>query len=1318
MITLERSKFFVAGGTLPRNAPCYVERSADALLLDLLTQGDFCYVLTARQMGKSSLMARTANLLRNQHHRTVILDLTEIGQNLNAEQWYTGLAASVAEQLDRESEGQHVWAEKAAMGPCQRFFSLLDVLLASLRSKEEERKDTPQTETRGLGSQLVIFIDEIDTVRSLPFSTDEFFAAVRAAHNRRNREDESSNITFCLLGVASPSDLIRDTRLTPFNIGHRVELHDFTRKEIRPLAEGLTRGALSSERAAAVLDRVMYWTKGHPYLTQRMCLALAHFDSLTVASVDLECAKLFLSRQALTQDDNLAFVRDRLLRNEMDLAALLALYERVLHGRTVLDDAANPLVSALKLSGVVSSAERGLAVRNRIYAHVFNRKWVKDHLPQAELRRQRAAYWKGVLRTSLFAVVVLGLVSQLALFASRQARLAEERAGLAEAERHNAEREARRAEQAADRAHAAATRLDIERSEMLFDTGQSSRAIASLARLLRQQPTNTFVANRLLSSLTSRTFCLLVATLSHPEKDRRDSMGGERAFIAAASFSRDGEWVVTAGSDGAARLWQAVDGTPWKGPLLHKAEVTGADFSPDSARLLTVSSDQTARLWDVRTGRAIGAPWQHPSNVISGLFLPDGKRAITACGDRLIRLWDVETGNQLLSDFPPTKAYSMALSGDGRRLIVQSSGSKAVVFDVQTAEVIGKLDHRIQSSRVDMVPQLNEDGSMAACCYPFYGRLFSLAPKPHLTGKLLHPLHVNCVRFSPDGGFVASGAQDGTARVWSTLKGEPVGPPLKHEHSVFSLKFSPDGTRLITASRDRRVRIWDFKTGGLVSEPLHHDARVNYVELSADGSRALTLTENNLVRIWAVRHSGALPVRKRFGNDTTRIRFRADGRAVATASWDGLATVWDPLTGQNLFPPLKLQGINVDEVQFSPDGKYLVACSQQGKARVWSATDGSLIINSLDHSWVQADFSPDSTRLLTRTYAGSSSVKIWNLPTGVLDFELHHPGSIRYARYSPDGRRIVTASTDKTARLWDVVARKQIGEPMSHSGEVDCAVFSPRGDKLITCSRDRTARIWDARTGRSAPERVLQHQDELAGVFAADFSPDGKWVVTAAGTSAQVWDVSTGQPRNSPLRHADRINTVCFGPDGRLVLTTSKDGTARVWNTSTGYLAQEPLAHSMEVFHASFSPDGRRIATCGADAICRIWNVPSMFGAPPEWLPDLAETLAGHAIDGQEIARVVVPEELLSLKQTLLQGSPGTDSYESWAHWFFAEARERFINPHSTVSLSAYLEGLASSDKVEDLEEALRWFPKNSAFGTALKAAIASRDGASKPAVR
>jgi hypothetical protein len=257
--------FYETQGTLPSDAPSYVERKADQELYDGLLQGEFCYVLTSRQMGKSSLMVRTAQKLRERGCRVVLLDLTAIGVNLTAEQWYDGLIVKIGRQLRLENQLEDFWLDHERIGPAQRLFmGLREVVLPQLdRLPGLPAGDVPAS-TPG-GSRLVIFIDEIDTVRGLPFVTDEFFAAIREWYNERVAEPACHRLTFGLLGVALPSDLIHDPAATPFNIGRRIELADFTPEEAASLARGLRHPAPTAQ---GLLQRVLEWTHGHPYLTQ------------------------------------------------------------------------------------------------------------------------------------------------------------------------------------------------------------------------------------------------------------------------------------------------------------------------------------------------------------------------------------------------------------------------------------------------------------------------------------------------------------------------------------------------------------------------------------------------------------------------------------------------------------------------------------------------------------------------------------------------------------------------------------------------------------------------------------------------------------------------------------------------------------------------------------------------------------------------------------------------------------------------------------------------------------------------------------------
>jgi WD40 repeat protein len=219
--------------------------------------------------------------------------------------------------------------------------------------------------------------------------------------------------------------------------------------------------------------------------------------------------------------------------------------------------------------------------------------------------------------------------------------------------------------------------------------------------------------------------------------------------------------------------------------------------------------------------------------------------------------------------------------------------------------------------------------------------------------------------------------------------------------------------------------------------------------------------------------------------------------------------------------------------------------------------------------------------------------------------------------FSPDGNRVVTASDDHTARVWDVATGKPLTPPLQHQAAVMSATFSPDGARIVTASWDKTARVWDAATGRPlAPP--LQHESR---VTSAAFSPDGIRILTAScDKTARVWDAATGkllapplhhqivlqsftsdQPLPPSMRHRIDVSSAAFSPDGTRVVTVGGDTYARIWDAETGKLLAPPLQHQDKVLTAAFSPDGTHVVTNGQDFTGRIWDLPLAAGSPADW---------------------------------------------------------------------------------------------------------------------
>jgi WD40 repeat protein/serine/threonine protein kinase len=233
-----------------------------------------------------------------------------------------------------------------------------------------------------------------------------------------------------------------------------------------------------------------------------------------------------------------------------------------------------------------------------------------------------------------------------------------------------------------------------------------------------------------------------------------------------------------------------------------------------------------------------------------------------------------------------------------------------------------------------------------------------------------------------------------------------------------------------------------------------------------------------------------------------------------------------------------------------------------------------------------AAFSPDGRHAVTASY--DKTARIWDVSTGQQTMLLvGHAGRVTSANFSADGRHIVTASVDKTARTWDAATGRQIALLGGHAERVAWAAFSPDGRHVITASDDKTARIWDAMTGR----QVLLLNGHTDVVEAGAFSPDGRRVVTASyDKTARIWDAATGGQVLLLNGHTDRVTSAAFSPDGRHVVTASYDKTARVWDATTAQHIALLAGHTETVTTAAFSPDGQRVITASADKTARIWD--------------------------------------------------------------------------------------------------------------------------------
>ncbi len=1075
--------FFVVGGTLAQDAPSYVQREADDEVFRLLRAGEYCHVLTPRQMGKSSLMVRTAARLRAAGTVAILLDLTALGVNVSPEQWYRGQIRRIGRQLGQEATFERRWqtATEQGLGAYQRWEAVLTEFVLS-------QGDDP----------VVIFIDEIDIVRSLPFSADEYFAGIRQMYNARAENPAFRRLTFCLLGVVTPFELIQDPRHTPFNVGKQIELRDFTGAEVeRSLAKGLIGPERDGERVARLLRRVLYWTGGQPYLTQRLCERLATEPALIeAAGVDRACRNIFFRQgDRASADDHLLFVRERLLRGGADLASVLTEYQEMLRrsasfwrrGRgldVVRED--DPTTAALRLSGIARLGPSGtLLPRNRIYSTVFDAKWAASQMPDAEARRLKRAYRLGIARTLLVSGSVTAVIAVLAGFAL-----------FANARAQKAETEARR---------------QLFVSDMnLAQRALEERNLARALALLERHRTNSEEATR----FEWRYLWNQCHQSAVPLPVRE---GG----VSAVRFRADSAELVTiATRDQAIQKYQIPRGTA----LLPGNGIVRTWTAPDSSGRGTVSPDATraARcvkdrcdVVDVVTGKVTDQITSRDGIVTVVAFSPDNRRFVLGHDRGTMTLWDV-----------PSRTIERKLSGEG----------------LITALLFSPDGRYLAASRLGGEVEYWD----------------ALSGKRMWTVRLTRKAN-RALSFSPDGRKLFVGTIKGQIHTFESATGRALRNAEIHPTQILAVAVSRQGT-YVTSGMDQTIRISDSKTGSELSTFLV-EKPADTLAFSPDGKWLASGDRAGKTSVWKIAGSAVSKAPRQVGNPFLGVLLsQPDGRDCIASDEKGRLSFWNHASSRVRFH-VPLKAATKTDLSTSSGGER-IAFSDNNHAFVHDASTGRLIRSipaKKPSLFLSVAVSPDGERLATGGVDGILTV--WNIDTGEMVSQGIAPDKhfINAIAFSPDGERIIAGGgvSGGAIDVMEVRTGRIRTIPSGHTGRITQIAFDADESQMATVSDDSLVQLWSLENGQPVNPRSLP--GHTGAIYAVLFSPDGRSLFTAGyDRIIYIWDIATAQEiLTLPVKESDAsINSLRFDRDGKTLISADSQGTVRYWDVRRKVLPQ------------------------------------------------------------------------------------------------------------------------------------------------------------------
>ncbi len=1178
-------EFFSVGAPLHAVRAGYIRRRADDLLYETVMGGRFAHVLAPERSGKSSLIAATAARIEANGTKVAILDLEQIGVRdggTDPGRWYYNVAYRMLRQLRIRYDLQTWWHDKSILSNRQRLLEFYSEIVLQF-----------------IAERIVVFVDEIQCIENLP-SADQLLASIRAAHNARTTDPDFSRLTFVLLGECDPVSLISEPELSPFNVTQQIVLDDFTREQLDLFATELD---LDHDAAVAALDRIFYWTRGQPYLSQKLARQVARdtIEGDVAEHVDRIAMTQIAGRAALHSEPHMSHIHRVIVNDDARKEPLLNLYGRVRKGIEVAADLGSPLQRRLMAVGLVEIDHDGnLRVRNRLYESVFTARWANENLP-TRLRVPALVvgilvlfvllpFWYTQWLPRLYMDVLTSPTVELpdSVAAYENLRSFPGHADTADnLFRRFVEQRALLAADAAEIGQIAelATELpgagrlpdelragfwDRQASAALRDERRDVALLATLESLVLSTPRRRQRA----AALVSDDYPLLLASLP-PQPGATTVLDPGSMLLTSAEGAQMLQWSYGAGDLQRRESWS----------------VTALEVVPLVRRVI-VDREGTVN----RVGLTLNLSHARLSDLRIKIIAPSG-RAV-----------EIETGLERAFSNEDIRIPAAQL----RDLLGESlSGTWSISVRDEALGVAGQL--------VGWNLKLNSQGAVE----DFQRGLNIPDPTERETDN---------VWFDTSGRYaIARALQSDSARIWDLAFAEPVRAIAVNENETL-IGLDAGARRLITATQ-HSVNIWDTGTGDRVRS-LPTGAAGTNARLTAGGTTLFVEQRGDVetrLEFWSI-EQGIVTAELVVAGVPALIVADPTGQRVAVADYDRAVRVWD-VAGQELLAQIDLpvqpsairlaaggdvlgvvhgrSGVSLWNIArparplleedadgewrlvFAPSGTSVLAGRAETGYQVYRAADGLLVgppvgLRAAAGPDSIVAFNEDETVIFTGNPRGLS--RFWRAPevpaadeaaADASDHLLWQPSADRALVALPGNRGIVIGDPAGHVHVFPVDAGiedvRAVSEDVSflgHNAEVLALTVDVSGTLVASAAADNTVRIWEVEGGQPRP---FMASIEGAAIRRMAFSPDADLLAILKGTSLELLSTTDGTTI-AEFEFGDLHRGLAFGADGRLYAGSENGVLRQIASDADGNWSMRQLWQgSRAIRQLAVSPRGTQL---------------------------------------------------------------------------------------------------------------------------------------------